>query len=49
MFWLIFIIVLLLFIIILFYLNVFFKLGKGNVVYESNIFELKLYVYIKCF
>lgn len=33
----------------LLYLNVFYKLGKGNVVYESNIFEIKLYVYIKFF
>lgn len=48
-FWVNFFIVILLFIIILFYLNVFYKLGKGNVVYESNIFEIKLYVYIKFF
>lgn len=28
------------------HLNVFYKLGKGNAVYESNIFETKSHAYI---
>lgn len=31
------------------HLNVFYKLGKGNAVYESNVFETKSHAYIKHF